>query len=573
MKAFIRSFFASLLALLVVVFMVLGVVGAKSSKKAVVKDHSYLVVDIYGEIPAYDAPGGIIGLALGGETETLQRILGNLEKAAADKRIEGVIMKVSSSNTLGGAAAQEIRGAIRKVRGSGKPVYAWGDALDRRTVYLASACDSIFMPPAGYMVFTGMGGSALFVKNSLDKLGIATNFHQIREYKSAAEMMTRSESSPEAREMRQWMADEMWDMQIAAISEDRKLSGEKIVELMGHALFTPTEAMQAGLIDRVLYWDELETRLKGDKDDKLRTVSPADYAKIDRTKVGLKGKKKIAVVHAHGMIGGRQSRVDPLLGMMMGHETVSADLRRARMDKDIAAVVFRVDSQGGEGLASDLISREVQAAAAVKPVVASMVNVAASGGYMVSYRASKIVADPMTITGSIGSISGKFNMAGLYDKLGITFTDFEKGPNGLLYSDHRDFTEEQRVRFEDNHWDGFNEWFYDVAKVRGIPAEQLEKLAMGRVWTGRQAKENRLIDEVGGLDKAIAVAKELAGIPADEEVTLVHYPKKKGLLETITSEGGPTSAVQWAVYRFIREDLARTLEFLAIREDAVLSTN
>ncbi|MBP2680860.1 MAG: protease-4 [Candidatus Krumholzibacteriota bacterium] len=570
MKAFLRSFFASLLALVVVIFIIFGVVGSKSAKKPIIKDHSYLVVDIYGEIPAYDAPGGIMGEVLGGDSETLHRILSNLEKAAADKRIEGVIVKVSSSNTLGTAMAEEIRGALKKVRESGKPVYAFGDTFDRKTVYLASACDSIFMPPAGYMVFTGMGGSANFIKKTLDKLGIKPNLHQIREYKSAAEMMTRTESSPEAREMRQWMADEMWDMQIGAISEDRKLSEEKIVELMRHALFTPKEAAEAGLIDRVLYWDELENRLKGDKDEKLRTVTQSNYAKIDRAKVGLKGKKKIAVVHAHGMIGGRQSRVDPLLGMMMGHETVSADLRRARMDKDIAAVVFRVDSRGGEGLASDLISREVQATAAVKPVVVSMIDVAASGGYMISYRASKIVADPMTITGSIGSINAKLNMAGLYDKLGITWDDFEKGPNGLLYSDHQDFTEEQRARFEDNHWDGFNEWFYDVAKHRGIPADQLEKLAMGRVWTGRQAKENKLIDEVGGLDKAIAVAKELAGIPADQQVTLLHYPKKKGLLETIMSEGGPTTAVRWALYRFIREDFGRTLEFLAMKESAVV---
>jgi protease-4 len=570
MKAFVRSFFASLLALVVVVFIIFGVVGAKSSKKPIIKDHSYLVVDIYGDILPYDAPGGIMGQVLGGDSETLQRILGNLEKAAADERIEGVVMKVSSSNSLGAAAAEEIRGAIQKVRDSKKPVYAFGDTFDRKTVFLASACDSIFMPPAGYMVFTGMGGSANFIKKTLDKLGIKADLHQIREYKSAAEMMTRTESSPEAREMHQWMMDEMWDMQIGAISKDRELSEEKIVELMRHALFTPKEAMDAKLIDRVLYWDELETRLKGDKDEKLRTVSQSDYAKIDRAKLGLKGKKKIAVVHAHGMIGGRNSRVDPMLGMMMGHETVSAELRRARMDKDIAAVVFRVDSHGGEGLASDLISREVQATAAVKPVVVSMVDVAASGGYMISYRATKIVADPMTITGSIGSISGKFNMAGLYDKLGITWDDFEKGPNGLMYSDHQDFTEEQRARFEDNHWDGFNEWLYDVSKHRGIPVDELEKLAMGRVWTGRQAKENHLIDEVGGLETAIAMAKELAGVPADQQVTLVHYPKKKGLLETITSEGGPATAVRWAMYRFIREDLGRTLEFLAIRENAVV---
>lgn len=565
MKSFFRSFFASLFALIAVILIVAGVIGAKPEKKPAIKDHSYLVIDVDGDILPYYPPDGVMGQVLGGEGETLHRILGNLEKAAADKRIDGVVMKVSATNSLGLASLGEVRGAVKKVREKGKTVYAFADNLDRNAVFLASACDSIFMPPAGYVTFTGFGGAATFVKNALDKLGIKPNMHQIREYKSAAEMVTRSESSPEAREMREWMLGEMWDMQIPAICEDRRLSEEKLVSLMEHALFTPQEAREAGLVDGLLYWDQLEARLKAEKDDNLRTVSQSAYAKVDRAKVGLKGKKKIAVVHAHGMIGGRKSRIDPLLGPMMGHETVSVELRRAREDKDVAAVVFRIESNGGEGLASDLISREVQATAAVKPVVVSMIDVAASGGYMIAYRASKIVADPMTVTGSIGSISGKFNTSGLYDKLGITFDEFEKGPSGLMYSEHRDFTDEERARFEDNHWDGFNLWLEDVSKYRGIPMERLEKLAMGRVWTGRQAKENGLIDEVGGFDVALSLAKELAEIPVDQEVTLVDYPKKKGLFETITGGDGGPAAVRWILYRFLREDLMGSLEYLATR--------
>jgi protease-4 len=174
----------------------------------------------------------------------------------------------------------------------------------------------------------------------------------------------------------------------------------------------------------------------------------------------------------------------------------------------------------------------------------------------------------MTVTGSIGSISGKMNMAGLYEKLGISFDDMSRGPNGLLWSDHRDFTEEERVRFEDNHWNGFNLWLRDVSKFRGIPLEEMEKLAMGRVWTGRQAKANRLIDEVGGLDKAISVAKELAKIPADDEVTLVHYPKKKGLLASITHGDAGPAAVRWILYRFVREDLPQSIEAWAENRSA-----
>jgi protease-4 len=569
MKAFLRSFFASLLAFIVLIIAVVGIVGSMTDKRPTIEDHSYLVVDIHGEILPYLPPSGIMGQILEGEVETLHRMLGNLEKASADKRIEGVIMKISGSNTLGLASLQEVRGAVERLREKGKPVYAFSDFLDRNAIFLASACDSIFMPPSGNLIFTGMGGAAFFIKNALEKLDIEPHIHRIRDYKSAAEMVTRTESSPEAREMRQWIMDDVWDMQMDAISKDRGISEDRLIELMEYALFVPQEAVEAGLIDGLLYWDQLAERLKQEKDEDLRTVSQADYAKIDRAKVGLEGKKTIAVVHAMGMIGGRKSRVDPLLGVVMGHETVSADLKRAREDDDVAAVIFRIESNGGEGLASDLISREVQATAAVKPVVVSMIDVAASGGYMIAYRGSKVIADPMTITGSIGSISGKFDVRGFYNKLGITFDEFEKGPNALFYSELRGFTDDQRARFEQNHWDGFNWWLREISEVRGIPMERLEELAMGRVWTGRQAKDNGLIDEVGSFQTALSTAKELAGIPADEQVTIVDYPKKKSLVEVITGGDAVTSSIRWILYRFLREELPQSLDLLATREDVL----
>jgi protease-4 len=191
-----------------------------------------------------------------------------------------------------------------------------------------------------------------------------------------------------------------------------------------------------------------------------------------------------------------------------------------------------------------------------------MVDVAASGGYAISYHASKIVANPMTITGSIGSISGKFNTRGMYNKVGITFDSVTKGPNALMWSDHTDFTTEQRKRFVDDHWRGFNRWLEDVAEYRGMTFEDAEKLAHGRVWTGRQAKENGLIDEVGGLDRAIELAKEEAGIEVTEEVTIVDYPEEKGLIESIMGSDDPVAAAfRWALYRFIHEDLEESYRY------------
>jgi protease IV len=566
MKVFWKCFLATILAFAFMIFVVVGMIASKTEGKKKIEGHSYLVVDIYGDIAEYDPPAGIMGEVMGGKPETLQRVLGNLEKAAIDDRIDGVIFKISSTNGAGLAMLEEMRGAIKKARAAGKKVYAYTDSMDRDAFYLAAACDRIFAPPPANVSFMGMGAGSQHAKNMLDKIGIRPNIDQIREYKSAAEMVTRAESSPAAIENKKWLLDERWSMMTQAFKEDRGLTEEKIVELMDTALFTAPEAKTAGLVDSVLYWDELESMLKGGEKE-LRTVSQATYADVKPEKLGLKGAKKIAVVHADGMIGGRKSRIDPLFGVMMGHESVIAELRRAKKDKNVAAIVFRVDSHGGEGLASDLIGHEVEMVSKEKPVVVSMVDVAASGGYYIAYEASRLVADPMTITGSIGSISMKFNMKGLYDKIGITYDFVEKGPNALFYSDYADFTPEQRKRFEENHWAGFDMWLRDVAEHRKMTYEQVTSLALGRVWTGRQAKANGLIDELGGLDKAIEVAKDLAKIPADQKVSVVHYPKKKGLIQSLLGGegGGLTAAADWVVYRYIRDDVAETWNTLNAR--------
>ncbi len=555
MRGFWQSFFATILAIVVVALVAAGIVVSKSDSKKKIEDHSWLVVDLYGSIGEYDPPAGLLG-AVGGGGETLQRILGNLEKAAVDERIDGVIIKLSSSNSAGFGMLEEMRGAVKKTRGAGKKVYCWSDSMDRNAFFLASACDSIWLAPPAYVQFTGIGSGSMHVKGALEKLGIKPNVHQIKEYKAAAEMLTRSDMSPEARENDEWLLEELWAMFVKAAGEDRGLTEEKIVEIMNLAVMTADEAKEAGLADGVMYWNEIERKLAPKEGEDLRTVSQSAYADVKPEKLGLKGKKKIAVVHAHGMIGGRKSTIDPLFGAMMGHESVIADLRAAAKDENVAAIVFRVDSRGGEGLASDLIGHEVSVIAEDKPIVASMVDAAASGGYYISYQATKIVADPMTITGSIGSISAKFNMKGFYDKIGVTQDFATKGPMALLMSDYRDFTPEERARFEQNHWDGFNAWLSDVAKRRGMTFEEAQQLAYGRVWSGRQAKENGLVDELGGLDRAIEIARDLAKIPADEKVTVVHYPKKKGFLEILMADGGGlAAAARYAVHRFIREDL------------------
>lgn len=568
MKSFFVAFLGALLAIIVLVLLVGSIGGYMAGKQPAIEDRSWLIVEMYGDLLEYDPPGGIMSQLVDSDVETLQRILDNLEKAAVDDRIEGVIFKVAAGNSVGTAMLQEIRGAIRRVQDTDKKVLVWAESFDRQDYLLLAACDEVLVPPTAYIGFTGFSSESLHVKRAFDKLGIKPNIHKIKDYKSAAETVIREDMSEPAREMRGWIMDEMWETLLETLAADRGFDEEKIVELMQHAYFTADEALDSGLIDRIAYWDELETELKGADEDALRSVSQGRYAEVLRSKLDLDGDKKIAVIHAQGTIIGRRSDVNPLLGLTMGHESIIAEFRRARLDEDVAAIVFRVDSRGGDALGSDLMGHEVEITVGVKPVVVSMVDVAASGGYHISYRASKIVADPMTITGSIGSISGKINMKDFYDKLGITFDHVERGPMATIESDLQDFTPEERARFEENHWNGFNDWLRDVAEHRDMSFEDAEKLAHGRVWTGRQAVANGLVDEIGDLKHAIELAGQLAGIPADEQVTVEHFPKQKGLLESLMSgDSAAATAAHWIVYRTIREDVAETLDFVVQHPD------
>jgi protease-4 len=568
MKTFMNSLLGTLAALAVVALLVGGGAAVMAGKKDPIEDRSWLVVALQGELPEYDPPGGVLSKITGEDAETLTRVLDNLRKARVDDRIEGVIVKVAMESQIGGAASQEIRAAIKRLREGGKKVYGWAESFDAKDYYVLAACDEILAPETAYINFTGLSSGSLHVKNALDKLGISANVHQIKDYKSAAEMITRENMSEPARQNREWLLGELWDFMIRDLKADRGFDEPQVVSLMEQAIFTAPQAKEARLIDGMMYWDQVEEKLKGKDDEKLLTVSMSRYADEKTSKLDLDGDRTIAIVHAQGTIGGRKSGVNPLLGVMMGHETIIAELRRAREDDDVAAIIFRVDSRGGDALGSDLMGHEVEVTAAEKPIVVSMVDHAASGGYHISYRASKIVADEATITGSIGSINAKFNVRSMWGKAGVTHDELSRGPNALFYSAWHDFTPEERKRFEEDHWEGFNMWLRDVAEHRGKGFEEAEKLAHGRVWTGRQAKENGLIDEMGDLEFAVQLAKGLAGIPAEDKVTRVHYPKAKGLVESILA-GDMATAARWAVYRAMREEVAASWSL--VRNPSVLN--
>jgi len=550
MKAFLRTVLAVWTALFILILLVVMIGFAMGAGDAEIQNHSWLVLDLEGEIVDY--PLGGFESHFFGEMPSHTRLIENLEKAAADNRIDGVILRVGPS-TLGPAKCEELRGAVEKVQEAGKKVHAYCDMLFNRQYYMASVCDSIFMLPSGYFEMTGWASVRPFYKGTLDKLGIEPNVHRIEDYKSAAELVTRTEMSPESREMATWLMDDLYEDFVSTVTSDRRMSRADFEAVMERALLTPEEAVDAGLVDRTLYWDELEEGLKRPDDDNLRTVYGGTYGKVERSEVGIEG-KKIAVVHAQGMIHGGRSGMDPMLGMMMGAESVISDLRAAMDDDEIKGVIFRVDSPGGMGYASDKIGRWVKMVETKKPVVVSMADVAASGGYMVSHRMRPIVVSGNTITGSIGSITGKFNMRGLYDKLGISYDFVTKGPFALIHSEYGNWTPEEAEMVADNHWKGYNDWVEDIAEHRGLTFDQVDSVARGRVWTGRQALERNLVDKLGGLDAAIAELKRKAEIPADEDVTIVHYPKKKSLIEAIM-EGNLATLVKSSLAMRVRSYL------------------
>ncbi|MFO7608872.1 MAG: S49 family peptidase [Candidatus Krumholzibacteriia bacterium] len=562
-----HSVIMTVCTLAVVLALVAGGVWLATNKDKKPEAGSWLVLDLYGEVHEYDPPGGPLGAVMGGDALTLQDLLDNLGKAAVDKRIAGVIFRISSTNDAGFAKLQELRRAVDKVQDAGKPVHAWADALDLQSLWLAAGCDRVLMPAGGYLTFKGANMQRMYLRAMLDKLGVVPNLHKIKDYKAAAEMLMQTHASDEAKQNMQWLLDDVWATIMADLSRERGLDEAQLLEHMAYAIFTPTEAQAAGLIDECVYLQELEDSLKREKDDRLRTVDHERYAKTSWKDAGLKTGATVAVVHAQGNIGGRENRVDPLLGVMMGHESVVRELQRCRFDDEVKAVVFRIDSGGGESLASDLMAHEVDLLAEVKPVVISMVDVAASGGYYIAYKGTKLVANPLTITGSIGSINGFFNLKGFYGKIGVDKDGITMGPMAELGTDMRDPTPEEWARHTEAHWISFNEWLADVAKERGLEFAQAETLAHGRTWTGNQAVANGLIDAVGNLDDAVALAAELAELEPDKAPRVVHLPEAQGMLASLLGGGKDAgdpvaAALRDALHRGLRAQVRETGTFL-----------
>jgi len=543
-----------------------------------IRDNSVLALKVSGPLPDY-VPDDPFRRLFGGQPQSLSSLLTQFRKAKTDKRITAIMLDIDMPDA-GWAKSEEIRAAIEDFRSSGKPVYAYMEMSLNKDYYIATACDKIYVPPSGELFTTGLAADVMFFRGSLDKLGVYPDIYQIGKYKSAGDMFTQKQMTEAHREYINSLLQDLYDRYADTIAKARSKSPEEVRTLIDNAPYTAAQAKTNGLIDGVAYHDEVEKELKkrlGYKDsDELHIAKGSDYRQISQESLGLNKGEKIAIVYATGDItsGGSQFGSE-------GQETIGSDslvktLEEVRDDTSIKAVVLRVDSPGGSSLASDIIWRAVESLKEKKPVVVSMSDVAASGGYYISMGVSKIVAEPSTITGSIGVVGGKPVVKGFYDWIGVSNEYVMRGKNAGFFRETEKFNDAERAKFEEFLNTTYDDFITKVARGRHKEKAEIDKIGQGRVWTGRQGKENGLVDEYGGLDRAIEIAKQLAKIPADKGVQRVLMPQPPSFLEQLMSGGAAGGDVsisaetkqREAMLAVLPEDVRHTFRYAAMLDRA-----
>ena len=453
-----------------------------------------------------------------------------LQRAKKDKTVDGIVLKLGVGGYSMGKV-QEMRDAILDFRASGKKVLCYMELVGNRGYYLASACDSILLNPAGYLSLTGFRSEVTFYRGVLDKLGIEAELYNMGKYKSASEMFTREGMSDPARESLNSLLDDLSGQMVSGIAEGRDMSSDEVWERIDGGPYTAKEAADAGLVDDLIYEDQLAEAQEQTFGENATKLTVNQYAGGKYHKYDWDTDPKLAVIYATGMMApGRsmftEGRSLISIPQIMGSETITRAIRKARKDDSVKAIVLRIDSGGGSVFASDVIWREVVLAKEKKPLIVSMGGAAASGGYYIACPADVIVADPGTITGSIGVIAGKFNLRGIYDRLGIKKEILKRGKNSDIYTSYSGFTDEQREIVNRQIREMYNDFVVKVAQGRNMTEEAVEAIAQGRVWTGKQAKNNGLVDELGGLNLAISIAKSRVGLDPDEKIDIVVLPKR-----------------------------------------------
>jgi len=479
-------------------------------------------------------PGGLLGQLIAGRRDTVNSVVEVLRKAKVDERIEAVVVVPSSQPGMWGKI-QEVRDAILDFKESGKPIVAYLEYGGGQQYYLATAADEIFLTPTSSVDLVGVASYELFLREALDAVGVYPDMLHAGDFKTASNIYTETTFTAEHKEMAEALNRDLYQQLVSGIAEGRRLTEGEVRQLIDDGPYLPDDAVEQRLVDGLRYEDEL---LGQDPlpEEGLHRLLYQDYRLVDPRPLGLNQGPEIAVIYAVGTITFGASGVDVSGSEVLGSEAIVAAVREAREDPAVKAIIVRIDSPGGAAVASDIIWREIVLAREAKPVIASMSDLAASGGYYIAAPADVIVAQPGTLTGSIGVIAGKFVIDRALDKLGVNVESVTDGRAAGLNSVFSPFSEDLRARLQQQIDATYETFLLRVAEGREMLRDDVHAVAQGRVWTGRQARVNGLVDELGGFRRAVEIAKERAGIVTDAEVTLVAYPKPPSVFE-ILSDG------------------------------------
>jgi protease-4 len=536
-----------------VALIVLAAVARCACGGAVVPAKTVLELDL--ERPLADAPASNpIARLLAGGGPSVGDVVAALERARTDDRVAGVVAHIGGTGAGGMARTQEIRDAIAEFRASGKFAVAFSETFGEfgpgnQGYYLATAFDEIWLQPSGDVGLTGLMLQSTFIRGALDNLDVGVRMDHRYEYKNALNMYTERAFTPAHREASQAVLSSMFDQLVEGVAAGRKLDVEAVRALVDRGPFLGPEAHKEGLVDKLGYRDEVMAAVK----ERAGAGAELLYADKYLERAGRPHTRgaRIAVVYGLGPVARGASSFDPLFReATMGSDTVAAALRAAIDDPEVKAIVFRVDSPGGSYVASDAIWREtVRAKAAGKPVIVTMGNVAGSGGYFVAMSATKIVAQPGTITGSIGVLGGKLLTRRLFERLGVTYDTVESSANADFFSDTHDYSAGGWLRFQAWLDRVYVDFTQKVADGRGLSLDKVREVAKGRIWTGRDAKRLGLVDELGGWSVALRLARETAGLGADAPIELRVYPEEEGLLSQLLGGGDRDSSDDVAAAR------------------------
>jgi protease-4 len=531
MAKFLIGVVTGIILVFLILFIGVFALAHMREKPPSVADGSTLVLELDGDIPERAPVEFPIPFLQQRTPPTVADIWTTLRKAAVDGRVRAIVFEPRDLQ-IGWAKLQEIHNDLEAFRKSGKPIYAYLKTPGAREYYLATTANRIYMDPEDELNLKGMRFELMYFRKTLDKLGVEVEIQHAGKYKDFGDMFTRTSMSPETKEVLTSVLDGLYGHLVQTIAAARKKTPDQIRSTIDEGPFLSAEAKNHGLIDGLLYedqmYDEVKAKLAGGN---LKKLSLHDYLKVPSSAVGLGGKQRIALVTGQGGITRGEDGQDFSGDSGIESEGFDRLLRRVGNDADIKGVVVRIDSPGGEVFASDAIWREMNLLSKKKPMVISMSDTAASGGYYIAMTGDPVVAYPGTVTGSIGVVFGKANLHGLYDKLGVTKDLLSRGRFADIDSDYQPLSPDGREKLRSAIDENYRSFVTKVATARRRKFEEIEPLSQGRVWLGSQAKANGLVDELGGLDRAIELVKEKAKIPRGERVNLVAYPAKRSIFD------------------------------------------